>query len=485
MWPNTGRVSQAPPAGKERKLPQTGIDRTVRAGPAVVSCVVVLLTRDLRLHDHPALDAAVAGAERVVPLFVFDDALLATFGAPNRLAFLLDALEDLRTSLASRGGGLVVRRGDTVAEALRVADATGASRIHLSEDVSAFARSREERLRRAARERGIAVHVYPGVTVVPPGDLSPGDSGGPYKVFTPFWSRWRAAPRRLPLPAPRSIASVGEVDEGPLPELRDLTRIRAASNLPEGGETAARSRLSRWLREGLARYAERRDDLAVAGTSGLSPYLHFGCLSALEVVHRAETEPGGEAFVRQLCWRDFHHQLLASEPALSTQDFRPRRDRWRDDPDALAAWKEGATGYPIVDAGMRQLLAEGTMHNRARLVTASFLTKHLYLDWRLGAEHFAHHLVDGDVANNVGNWQWVAGTGADTRPNRVLNPTRQGRRFDTEGAYVRRWVPELEGIDGPDVHEPWLMGRRRPAAYPGRIVDHEEAVRRFREARAG
>jgi deoxyribodipyrimidine photo-lyase len=450
-----------------------------------MSCVVVLLTRDLRVHDHPALDAAVGGAARVVPLFVFDEALLATFGAPNRVAFLLDALADLRRSLASRGGGLVVRRGDTVAEAVRVADATGASRIHLSEDVSAFARSREERLRRAGEERGIAVHAYPGVTIVPPGDLSPGDAGGPYRVFTPFWNRWRAAPRRLPLPAPCSIPMIGEIDEGPLPELGDLTRIGVASTLPTGGETSARSRLSRWLRQGLARYDARRDDLAIAGTSGLSPYLHFGCLSALEVAHRAETEPGGEAFVRQLCWRDFHHQLLASEPALSTQDFRPRHDRWRDDPDALAAWKEGRTGYPVVDAGMRQLLAEGTMHNRARLVTASFLTKHLYLDWRLGAEHFADHLVDGDVANNVGNWQWVAGTGADTRPNRVLNPTRQGRRFDSEGAYVRRWVPELEGIDGPDVHEPWLLGRLRPKAYPGPIVNHEEAVRRFREARSG
>jgi deoxyribodipyrimidine photo-lyase len=412
-----------------------------------MSCVVVLFTRDLRVHDHPALDAAVGGAARVVPLFVFDDALLATFGAPNRVAFLLDSLADLRRSLASRGGGLVVRRGDTVAEALRVADATGASRIHLSEDVSAFARSREGRLRRAGEERGIAVHAYPGVTIVPPGDLSPGDAGGPYKVFTPFWSRWRAAPRRVPLPAPRSIPTVGEIDGGPLPELGDLTRIGAASTLPTGGETAARSRLSRWLREGLARYDARRDDLAIAGTSGLSPYLHFGCLSALEVAHRAATEPGGEAFVRQLCWRDFHHQLLASDGALSTHDFRPRHDRWRDDPDALAAWKEGATGYPVVDAGMR-------------------------------------HLVDGDVANNVGNWQWVAGTGADTRPNRVLNPTRQGRRFDPGGAYVRRWVPELEAIDGPDVHEPWLLGRLRPSGYPCPIVDHDEAVRRFREARA-
>ena len=239
------------------------------------------------------------------------------------------------------------------------------------------------------------------------------------------------------------------------------------------------------MRDGLADYDARRDDLAVEGTSGLSPYLHFGCLSPLEVAHRATPEPGGEAFVRQLCWRDFHHQLLDADPGIARRDLRPRHDRWRDDADALAAWKEGRTGYPIVDAGMRQLRAEGTMHNRARLVTASFLAKHLYLDWRLGAAHFAQHLVDGDVANNIGNWQWVAGTGADTRPNRVFNPTRQARRFDPDGAYVRRWVPELEAVDGPDVHEPWRLGHLRPAAYASPIVDHEEAVRRFLEARRG
>ena len=250
-----------------------------------------------------------------------------------------------------------------------------------------------------------------------------------------------------------------------------------------GGETEGRARLERWVRDGLAEYESRRDDLAVEGTSGLSPYLHFGCVSPLELAERAREAPGGEAFVRQLCWRDFHHQLLAAEPRIAREDLHPRHDRWRVDPPALAAWKEGRTGYPLVDAGMRQLLAEGTMHNRARLVTASFLAKHLYVDWRLGAAHFAEHLVDGDVANNVGNWQWVAGTGADTRPNRVFNPTRQARRFDPDGAYVRRWVPELEAIDGGAVHEPWRLGLLAPKGYPAPIVDHDEAVRRFLEAR--
>ena len=236
-------------------------------------------------------------------------------------------------------------------------------------------------------------------------------------------------------------------------------------------------RWSRRLREG-------RDDLADDSTSRLSPYLRFGCLSPLEVAERARGRAGGDAFVRQLCWRDFHYQLFAARPELARDDMRPRGDRWRDDDEALIAWKDGRTGYPLVDAGMRQLREEGFMHNRARLVTASFLTKHLYLDWRTGAAHFADLLVDGDIPNNVGNWQWVAGTGADTRPNRMFNPTRQAQRYDPSGAYVRRWVPELAEIDGAATHEPWKLGMLAPAEYPPPIVDHDEAVARFREARA-
>ena len=447
-----------------------------------VSTTVVLFTRDLRVHDNPALHAAVDGAAEVVSLFVLDDEILARFGAPNRVAFLLDALADLRHALLERGSGLLVRRGDAVAEAIRVARETGAERIHLSEDVTAFAQERLRRLGRAAKEHRISVQAFPAVTVVPPGDISPAGSIAAYRVFTPYWKRWHMTPWRAVLPAPASIPSRAIPDDAPLPALRNLTGGHSAGNLPPGGETEGRARLSRWLRDGLAEYESRRDDLAVEGTSGLSPYLHLGCVSPLEVAERSREAPAGEAFVRQLCWRDFHHQLLAAEPRIAREDLHPRQDRWQDDPAALARWKEGRTGYPLVDAGMRQLLAEGTMPNRARLVTASFLAKHLYLDWRLGAAHFAEHLVDGDVANNVGNWQWVAGTGADTRPNRVFNPTRQGRRFDPDGAYVRRWLPELESIDGGAVHEPWLQGLLAPD-YPAPIVEHDDAVRRFLEAR--
>jgi deoxyribodipyrimidine photo-lyase len=235
-----------------------------------------------------------------------------------------------------------------------------------------------------------------------------------------------------------------------------------------GGETAGRARLDAWCRGGLARYPEAHDAPALEGTSRLSPYLHLGCLSPVEVARRCAARAGGEAFLRQLCWRDFHHQVTAAFPAITREEYRPRGDRWGDDAALLAAWKAGRTGYPLVDAGMRQLAAEGWMHNRARLVTASFLVKDLGLDWRLGAAHFLDLLVDGDIANNAGNWQWVAGTGNDTRPNRIFNPVRQALRFDPAGAYVRRWVPELARVTGARVHEPWRLdpAERRRLDYP-------------------
>ncbi len=227
---------------------------------------------------------------------------------------------------------------------------------------------------------------------------------------------------------------------GRIPSLRALCGSSSpAPRIQEGGETAARRRLERWLRGPLAGYEDGHDDLPAEATSRLSADLHLGCLSPAAVLARVEGKPGGEEFSRQLCWRDFHHQVLAAFPELPRRDYRPRgRRRWRRDAAAARAWREGRTGVPIVDAGMRQLECEGFMHNRARLIVASYLTKTLGLDWRIGARHFEELLIDADVANNSGNWQWVAGTGNDTRPNRVLNPERQARRFDPDGAYVRR-----------------------------------------------
>jgi deoxyribodipyrimidine photo-lyase len=450
-----------------------------------ISTVVVLFTRDLRVHDQPAFGAAAERAERMVPLFVFDDRILASdFASPNRVAFLRAALADLDGSLEQLGAGLVQRRGDIVRETIRLALQVDASAIHVSEDVSRYAQARERRLADACREARIELCVSPGVTAVPPGELTP-SGGDHFRVFTPYWRRWSGAGLREPVAAPKRLRLPSDLARGSLPRLADLVRGPTSPELPRGGETEARRRLDAWARSGLARYEERSDDLAVDGTSRLSPYLHFGCLSPLEVLERLRGRVGAELFLRQLCWRDFYHQLLAANPDTPGRDLRPRGDRWRDDEEALAAWKEGRTGYPLVDAGMRQLAREGWLPNRARLVTACFLVKDLFVDWRAGAQHFFDLLVDGDMANNVGNWQWVAGVGVDTRPNRVFNPTAQARRFDPDGAYVRRWVPELAELDGPSIHEPWKAnGGLIPLDYPEPIVDHAEAVRRFRRRRA-
>ena len=389
----------------------------------------MLFTRDVRVHDNPALRTAGDEADRVVPLFVLDDALLGGFGAPNRVKFLLESLADLRESLAQRGAPLVIRRGDSVGQVVRIARETRAERVYLSDDVSAFAQRRIARLR-AAR---LDVHACPGVTIVPPGHLAPA-GGDWFKVFTPYWRCWQRAPLREPLGAPRRLASPSAIVAGPIPTAPAGTSPHVAT----GGETAARRRARSWMRSHLHEYEAASDDLAGDRTSRLSPYIHFGCISPRELVAMAGGE--GEAFVRQLCWRDFHHQLLAAEPRIAHEDQHDRGRDWNDDADALAAWKEGETGVPLVDAGMKQLRAEGWMHNRARLVAGSYLTKTLGIDWREGARHFYDWLADGDVANNAGNWQWVAGTGADTRPNRKLNPQRQARRFDPESEYIRRWL---------------------------------------------
>lgn len=440
---------------------------------ASVRVGIVLFTRDLRVHDNPALHAACEACEEVVPLFVLDDEVLARFGAPNRVAFLLDSLGDLDRSLRERGGALVVRHGDVVGEVVRL----GVPTVFLAEDVSAYARRREQRL----RDAGLDVHVSPGVTVVPPGALTPSSGVDFFSVFTPYWNRWRAEGRRSVLDPP---AAFRLPDGGVDGEVCGTDVGTTSPGLLRGGETEARRRVAAWISGGLGAYGSGRDDLADDSTSRLSAYLRFGCISPLEVVEQTISRPGGEAFVRQLCWRDFHYQLFAARPELAREDMRARRDRWRDDDEALEAWKEGRTGYPLVDAGMRQLRAEGFMHNRARLVTASFLTKHLYIDWRTGAEHYASLLADADIPNNVGNWQWVAGTGADTRPNRMFNPTRQGERYDPAGDYVRRWIPELADVDGAAIHEPWRLGLLGAADYPAPIVDHDAAVARFRAARS-
>ncbi len=356
--------------------------------------------------------------------------------------------------------------GDVVVETLRAAREVGATTVFVSADVSSYAVARERRL-----GAEIDLRLVDGTFVVPPGEVTP-TGNDHYQVFSPYHRAWSQVPFGAPEATPAAVQLPAGVEPGPVPAAAH------AAPMP-GGETAGVARAGAWLRSHLEGYGSGgHDALAADATSRLSPYLHFGCVSARALAVRAQ-ERSGEAFVRQLCWRDFYAQILFAQPRTQVDDMRPRGDRWLDDSDKLAAWKEGMTGYPLVDAGMRQLRAEGWMHNRARMVAASFLVKDLGIDWREGARHFFDLLLDGDVAQNIGNWQWVAGTGVDTRPNRIYNPTAQLKKLDPEGAYVRRYVPELADVPARDIAEPGLLA----PSYPQPIVDHAQAVAAFRRRR--
>ena len=424
------------------------------------------------MNDHRALVAAAREHEHVLPVFVLDDALLSgSAGTPNRRRFLRESLTNLHESLSGLGSGLTVRRGEPAREAIRLARRHGLDAIHMSSDHSPHARRRDREIAAACGRERIELRRFGGITAVEPGALAPAGSEH-YRVFTPYWRVWSSLARAAPERPPGRLRLPAGARASPERAISWLGR-GGSEDLAAGGETAARRMLKRWLTRGVDGYGEGRDDLAHENTSRLSAHLHFGTISAGEILARLPAGPGPQGFARQLCWRDFHHQVLAAcavSLGARAVDYRPRGDRWRRDTRSAQAWMAGMTGYPIVDAGMRQLAREGFMHNRARMIVASFLTKTLYIDWRVGAAHFASLLADADVACNTGNWQWVAGTGNDTRPNRILNPLRQAHRLDPDGEYVRRYVPELEALPGASVHEPWLLPERerRTLRYPER-----------------
>ena len=435
---------------------------------------VVWFRRDLRLDDNPAWSAATAHHQRVVALFVIEPALLDAAGDLRRNQ-LIAHLHALDGQLAALGGGLETRVGparDAVPALLRE---SGAAALYFNDDVSPFARRRD---RATTAEVDVPVHRFDGSLVHRPGTVLTG-KGTLSQVFTPFYKRWVEVPLD-PWPA-----------AGPgVPIQIDSQRLPTAGSAPhQGGAEAAWSRLERWL-ERVDRYAETRDVPAIAGTSELSADLKFGTISPRTVLETVGfSTPGRAAFVRQLAWRDWWGHTLSERPDLPDRALRAGYDNiaWRDDDRGFDAWCRGRTGFPIVDAGMRQLLTTGWMHNRVRMITASFLVKDLLVDWRRGERFFRHHLVDADVAQNAGNWQWVAGTGPDAAPYfRVFNPTNQGKKFDPDGAYIRRWVPELADLQGAAIHEPTSVGPLELAAagvvlgdtYPTPIVDHRAARER-------
>ncbi len=435
--------------------------------------VIILFTRDLRLHDHPALTAAVRAGGEVVPLFVLDPALLGR--SPNRDRFLASSLVDLDRSLQKRGARLILREGPPAQRVREVAKESDSTVVHMSADTSAYAKRRETDLREALGPDGVELVVHPGNSIIEPGAIAPADQEA-YSVFTPYLSAWADAPRRAVLPRPDTIKLPPELDPGPRPP--SLVFRPDSMDLLSGGESYARSRLDRYVADGVVTYREARNDMGADATSRLSPYLRFGCLSANEMVARLSERggKGAQELIRQLAWRDFFAQLLANDPSLVWRDFREPPDDLPPVPERadhiLERWAEGRTGIPLVDAGMRQLGREGWMHNRARMVVASFLTRRLGIPWQRGAEVFMRYLVDGDAASNSGGWQWLAGTGSDPQRSKVLNPVRQAMRFDPEAIYIRRYIPELAGVSIPLVFAPWKEPRALVAnGYVSPIID--------------
>ncbi len=460
------------------------------------------LRRDLRLHDHPALRAALDDGGPVVPVFCFDDRLLrGRHASGSRTQFLLECLADLEGSLRARGGRLFVRHGPPERELPALARALEVEAVHYTRDVSPFARARETGVRDALGQAGVAAVAHPGLFAVDHLEPIRTGAGDPYTVFTPFYRKWLHEPRRHVFGAPSGLASPSsKVAAGRLPKLAELGLEQECSGPVSGGEQAGRAALRRFLARAVCDYGEGRDALTAEGVSRLSPYLHFGCLSPREIEERLPGGEGAAAFRRQLCWRDFYAHVLGHFPGNAHSEYQERYRgtiRWSRAEQRYAAWCEGQTGYPTVDAGMRQLRQEGWMHNRARLLVGSFLTKDLGIDWRWGERWFMRLLLDGDEASNNGNWQWIASVGVDPQPafRRIFNPSRQQERFDPEGRYVRFYVPELAQVPDRYLAEPWTMpkvvqddvGCQIGRDYPRPIVDHrrarEEALARYRVAR--
>ena len=462
---------------------------------------VVWFRRDLRLSDNPALAAAVARGGPVVAAWVHapgEEGESAPGGASR--VFLHGALLALSESLSARGNRLVLRRGPTIKALIDLAREAGADAVYANRVWDPPFLARDGRAVAALQANGLEAKLFGDGVLFPP-DAIRTAAGGPFRVFTPFWRRIASMPvPGDPLPAPPRIpAASPSLPSWPLSELRLLPAVRWDEGIRaawDPGEAGAGDRLSRFLDGALASYPGDRDRPDIDGTSRLSPYLHFGCLGArkawraVQARHAADSAPGtvqgAEAFLRQLAWREFAHHLLFHFPETTHAPLREEFAAfpWRDEPDSLVAWQKGRTGYPLVDAGMRQLWATGWMHNRVRMVVASFLVKHLLLPWQKGAAWFLDTLVDADLANNAFGWQWTAGCGADAAPwFRIFNPVLQGEKFDPRGDYVRRWVPELGRLPGRFIHRPWdapsallaEAGVTLGKEYPRPVVDHAAA----------
>ncbi len=456
------------------------------------------IRRDLRLKDNQALAAAHQNADQVIPLFIVDPFFeKSKYVGDKRRAFLWAGLRQLDASLQEKGSRLIVRYGRPLEVLTNILEESGAQAIFAEEDFTSYARSRDNEI-----EKTLPLRLEPGLVVHPPGTVLKQD-GDPYTVFTPFkknaWLK-RPLPKQSDLlAAPNSLNT---------PESLESEALPGEPALPEAvpfppGEAEAHRRLDTFSQDAIYRYAQDRNLVAEDGTSQLSPYLRFGMISARQAVVTAvacsqsasgqEARKGAETWLSELIWREFYIHILYHFPHVLRGSFRPEYDRirWRNQKREFEAWCNGRTGYPLVDAAMRQLVTSGWMHNRARMIVASFLVKDLLIDWRWGEAFFMQHLVDGDPAANNGGWQWSAGTGTDAAPYfRIFNPTSQAEKFDPDGKFICRWLPELADVPNDYIHESWTMPQAVQADanceigedYPAPIIDHSEARERTLDA---
>jgi deoxyribodipyrimidine photo-lyase len=446
---------------------------------------IFLFRRDLRLPDNTGLERALELSKSVAPLFIFDPRQVGPhpYRSEKAFAFMLDSLQDLSQELLRSGGSLGLLSGRPDEVIVKAAAQTGAQAVFTNRDYTPFSRERDRRLEVVCRAAGLDFYSIPDALLHEPEVLAQAGKP-PYRVFTPFFRFLREFPVRPPSRGadPRFLKA-GKIFPGRLPEASERSSA-------SGGRAAALKILQRL--SGFSEYALRRDRMDWDGTTHLSAHLKFGTVSMREVhAAVARTLGTGHALIRELYWRDFFCHVAYAHPKVFGRPFNPRYENlpWSHDRALFNAWCEGRTGFPVVDAGMRELNATGFMHNRARMITASFLTKDLHLDWRWGERYFAQKLADYDPCVNNGNWQWSASVGCDAQPYfRVFNPWNQQEKYDPEGAYVRRWVPELENVPADLLPKLGQKSGVRPSGYPAPIVDHAresaQSVQLFRKHRS-
>ena len=441
---------------------------------------IIWFRRDLRINDHPALLAAIESADQVIPLFILDKAQINEAGA-KLLAYMGQSLRSLDESL---GNKLHIIEGDQVEVLSALIKKYGVEQVHISAEYERYGAARDARVEAA----GINLVRTGSPYAVAPGRVLKPSDATPYKVYTPFYKAWCAHGWRAPAVTPKKFTCVEPTAEYrafpdfPMPE---------GVSVIEAGENAALKRFKEFTGKGLDSYDENRNFAAIDGTSKMSTYLKFGEIHPRTLLQNLGESKAHDTFRKEIAWREFYADVLFNNPMTDIEYYAPKFAQMRYDKPGkqFQAWCEGKTGYPFVDAAMRQLIVEGWMHNRTRMVVASFLVKDLHLEWQLGERFFADHLVDYDVASNAHGWQWTAGTGTDASPYyRVFNPIEQGRRFDENGDYIRRYVPELAHLSASEIHEPWLFLDGYSKGYPERIVDHaverHEALARLQEIKA-